>query len=191
MNEPLLHVWVPLFPPSSNKIYEPVWVDGKPRGKRLTTDARKFKIRAMHHLQKTGNVDTLKVDEHVPYELTVSLFFEKVVNKGWPDAAKARYAKVDATNRIKLLEDTAADAVGLDDRHNFRIIIEKHCNPDTPGFYVTLRQIPEKEVGLTKEEYDRRKLRKVQSNRARRPSPFSRLSSSASRAGERNAGGSH
>ena len=42
-----LRVWIPFLPPSSNKIYEPVWVQGKPRGKRLTQEARKFKIRAM------------------------------------------------------------------------------------------------------------------------------------------------
>ena len=185
MTKPLLHVWVPIFPPSSNQIYEPVWVNGKPKGKRLTTNARRFKVRAMQAIQKSGRVAVLHLKEHIPYELRLAIFFEKVINKGYPNNAKDRYAKIDATNRVKLLEDTAADAVGLDDRHNFRIIIEKHCNPEEPGIYVTLREIPEEEVGLTKEAYERLRLQGAQSDRAGGTSPTSRLLTRASRSRSR------
>lgn len=151
-----LRVWIPFLPPSSNKIYEPVWVQGKPRGKRLTQEARKFKVRAMKVIQKDGRGALLNLKEDVPYVLTIAVFFEKVLNKGWPSKAESRYKRVDATNRVKLIEDTAADGVGVDDRHNFRIILEKHCDPDNTGLYVILSRVPEEEVGLTKEAYDQR-----------------------------------
>jgi len=154
MNE-VLRVWVPFLPPSSNKIYEPVYVRGKPRGKRLSDSGRRFKVRAMKIIQEGGRVAFLNLKEHIPYELTLAVFLEKIENKGWSSGnADSRYAKIDVTNRIKLIEDTVADAVGVDDRHNFRISLEKHCDPDHPGIYVMLSEIPEKEVGLTKEEYE-------------------------------------
>lgn len=151
----LLRVWIPFLPPSSNKIYEPAWVRGKPRGKRLSGAGRKFKIKAMQVLQKGGRVALLDFKEHIPYELILAVFLPRVVNKGWA-AGKAdnRYTKVDVTNRIKLIEDTVADAIGVDDRHNFRVSLEKHCDPDHPGIYVRLAKVPEKEVGLTKEDYE-------------------------------------
>jgi Holliday junction resolvase RusA-like endonuclease len=161
----VLQVWIPFLPPSSNKIYEPVWVQGKPRGKRLSKEGGKFKFRAMRVMQQDGRVAFLNLEEHVPYELTIAVFFKKIYNAGWPEKAKNKYEKVDATNRIKLIEDTVADAVGLDDRHNFRIIVEKHCEPDNPGIYVMLRRIPEEEVGLTRREYDAIRLQQPESDR--------------------------
>jgi hypothetical protein len=162
----VLRVWVPFLPPSSNKIYEPVWVNGKPRGKRLSDSGRRFKIRAMKTIQEGGRAALLNLDENIPYELTLAVFLEKVENKGWATGAvDSRYTKVDVTNRIKLIEDTVADAVGVDDRHNFRISLEKHCDPDNPGIYVILAKVPEEEVGLTKEAYDVR-LPKSEPHRA-------------------------
>jgi hypothetical protein len=162
----VLRVWVPFLPPSSNKIYEPVWVRGKPMGKRLSTSGRRFKVRAMKVIQEGGRAALLNLKEHIPYELTLAVFLEKVENKGWGSgAADNRYAKIDVTNRIKLIEDTVADAVGVDDRHNFRLALEKHCDPNHPGIYVILTEVPEKEVGLTKEEYELR-LRRPEPHRA-------------------------
>jgi hypothetical protein len=181
-----LRVWIPFLPPSSNKIYEPVWVQGKPRGKRLTQEARKFKIRAMKVIQKEGRGALLNLKEDVPYVLTIAVFFEKIYNKGWPGKAERRYKKVDTTNRVKLIEDTAADGVGVDDRHNFRIILEKHCDPDNPGLYVILRRVPEEEVGLTKEDYDSLQLRRSESHRAGGASPPERGTVGAS--GDRSGG---
>jgi len=163
----VMMVWIPFLPPSSNKIYEPVWVKGKPMGKRLTGSGRRFKIRAMKVIQEGGRAALLNLKEHIPYELTLAVFLEKVENKGWGKGkAESRYAKIDVTNRIKLIEDAVADAVGVDDRHNFRVSLEKHCDPDNPGIYVILTEIPEKEVGLTKELYEIRRLRQPEPHRA-------------------------
>lgn len=173
------HVWVPFLPPSSNKIYEPAWVTGKPKpkGVRLTTAAGRFKIKAMQHIQQKGRTALIHLREDVPYELHLAVFFDKVENKTWVDdpngkTAKGkdrrRFKKIDVSNRVKLIEDTTADAVGLDDCHNFRIVLEKHCDPDNPGIYVSLREIAETEVGLTKEQYDTLRLQGSEHDRADR-----------------------
>jgi Holliday junction resolvase RusA-like endonuclease len=181
-----LEVWVPFLPPSSNKIYEPVYVQGKPRGKRLSDSGRRFKIRAMKIIQEGGRAAFMNLPEHVPYELTLAVFLEKIENQGWGSGSTAnRYTKVDVTNRIKLIEDTVADAVGVDDRHNFRISLEKHCDPNNPGIYVSLREIPEQEVGLTKNEYELR-LRQHKPHRARVASTAAQLFLSTSRTKQRN-----
>lgn len=174
-------VWVPFLPPSSNKIYEPVWIQGKPRGKRLSQPARTFKLRAMQVIQQEGRAALLNMKEHIPYELRIIIFFEKILNKGWPANADNKYKKVDTTNRVKLIEDTVADGVGVDDRHNFRIILEKHCDPHNPGIYVSLIEIPEREVGLTKEQYDGIQLQRHEPVGANRTLPQKEDTTSAPR----------
>lgn len=168
---PLLRVWVPLLPPSSNNIYvrHP---SGK--GRVLSGKARRFKIRAMQAVQEGARVALMKLQPNVPYALHLAIFFEQVENKA--SRYGHRYKKMDLSNRIKLIEDTIAEAVGLDDCHNFQTVMEKHCDPDNPGLYVTLSRVPEEEVGLTKEAYDKQvSLRNDQPHGAGRTGPLSRL----------------
>lgn len=161
MTKPLLQIWVPELPPSSNNIYvrHP---SGK--GRVLSAQARRFKIRAMQTVQTEGKVALLLVEKNVPYELHLAVFFEAVENKS--SIHGDRYKRMDLSNRIKLIEDTIAEAVGLDDCHNFRTSMEKHCDPNHPGLYVTLNRVPEEEVGLTKEAYEHLRLRQPQHDRA-------------------------
>ena len=154
MNEELT-AWIPFLPPSSNQIYVPVWIRGKPMGKRLSKKAQVFKRQTMQVLQDVGHAALLQFNDHVPYELRIIVFFEIIKNKGWPKT-DYKYKRIDITNRVKLIEDAVSDAVGIDDRHNFRVVVEKHCDPENPGMYIELFQISEEEVGLTKEAYDAR-----------------------------------
>ena len=157
-----LRVWVPHLPPSSNQIYvrHPT---GK--GRILSDKARAFKIKAMRAIQKSGRVAFLNLRQNVPYELTLAVFFDTV------EVAKStkgsRYKKIDLSNQVKLIEDTTAAAVGLDDSHNFRLVLEKHCDPENPGIYVLLREISEEEVGLEKEAYERLRIQPTEHVRAR------------------------
>lgn len=169
-----LTVWVPFLPPSSNSIYRrnPV---GK--GMTLSDKARLFKGRAMRVIQKQGRVAFMHLKQNVPYELRLIVFFKAVEVKS--SKVGARYRKIDLSNMIKLIEDTAAEAVGVDDSHNFRIVLEKHCDPENPGLYVRLTEIPENRVGLTKEEYDQ--LQQDKPDRVGRLSPTQRFLAGASR----------
>jgi len=148
---PQLQVWIPHLPPSSNQIYirHPT---GK--GRILSDKARAFKIKAMRTIQQEGRVAFLHFQHNVTYELSLAVFFEQVEVK--TSTKGDRFKKIDLSNQIKLIEDTVAEAVGIDDSHNFRLRLEKHCDPEHPGLYVTFREIPEEEVGLRKEAYERR-----------------------------------
>ena len=173
----LLSVWVPHLPPSSNKIYirHPA---GK--GKILSDQARTFKIKAMNAIQRGGKLVMLQLKQNVPYELRLAVFFDQVeVAKS---SVGARYKKMDLSNVVKLIEDTVATAVGVDDCHNFRLVLEKHCDPDNPGIHVVLRELPESEVALTKKDYDALQTRGSQPNRVDPPgSARARLFSGPSR----------
>lgn len=144
-----LRVWVPHLPPSSNQIYirHPT---GK--GRILSDKARAFKIKAMRTIQQEGHVAFLHFQHNVTYELTLAVFFEQVEVK--TSTKGSRFKKIDLSNQVKLIEDTVAEAIGIDDSHNFRLKLEKHCDPKNPGLYVIYREIPEEEVNLTKEAYD-------------------------------------
>jgi len=143
-----LHVWVPFLPPSSNGIY--VNIPG--HGRTLSTQARAFKVKAMREIQQKGRVAFLQLKPNVPYQLNLTVFFDHIEIK--KSAKGNRYIVRDLSNVVKLIEDTVSEAVGIGDEHNFRLVLEKHCDPKNPGMYVDLIQISEKSVGLTKKEYD-------------------------------------
>jgi hypothetical protein len=144
-----INIWVPYLPPSSNKIYirHPT---GK--GKILSPDARKFKIDAMRTIQQSGRVGFINFNKNVPYELKLAIFLDTIENKD--SKVGERYKQIDLSNRVKLIEDTVAEATGIDDRHNFRMTLEKHCDPENRGIYVSFGPIAEDRVGLTKEQYE-------------------------------------
>ena len=145
---PSLHVWIPFLPPSSNAIY--VNIPG--HGRTLSTQARAFKVKAMREIQQQGRVAFMQMKSNVPYQLSLIVFFDQVEYKH--SAKGNRYVVRDLSNVVKLIEDTVAAAVGIGDEHNFRLVLEKHCDPNKPGMYVDLVRISEDRVGLTKEQYD-------------------------------------
>ncbi len=152
-----LRVWIPGLPPSSNKIYEssPRKIHGKwMHIQHLSTRARTYKRRAIQVIQRDGDALFDTPAENVPYRLELVVFLERVVNKSYPKSTKSKYKKIDLSNHAKLIEDAVATAIGLDDRHNFKVSMEKQCDPEDPGILIILEPIPEEEVGLTRKEYD-------------------------------------
>lgn len=159
----MLKVWIPFLPPSSNNIYIK---HPKGKGRILSHEARTFKIRAMRQIQDEGGVSFIKLTQNVPYRLHLVVFFDQTeVAKS---SVGARYKKIDLSNMIKLIEDTLAEAVGLDDSHNFQLFLEKHCDPKHPGMYVSLSRLREESVGLTREAYDEREAQRAKRNRTSR-----------------------
>lgn len=148
-----LKVWVPFLPPSSNNIYV---THPQGKGRVLSTQARTFKVKAMRVIQQEGRVAFLKMQSNIPYRLDLIVFFEQVEYKH--SEKGSRYKKIDLSNQIKLIEDTVAEATGIGDEHNFKLRLEKHCDPEHPGMYVSLTPISEEKVGLTKERYDQMRM---------------------------------
>lgn len=145
----MIKVWLPFLPPTSNNIYirHP---QGK--GRILSREARVFKIKAMNAIQQQGKVAFVKLPQNKPYKLELIFFFKQVENK--KSSTGARYKKIDISNLVKLAEDTLAEAIGIDDCHNFKVTLEKHCDPDNQGMYIIFGRIRSKKVGLTKKTYD-------------------------------------
>jgi Holliday junction resolvase RusA-like endonuclease len=144
-----LSVWIPFLPPSSNNIYinHP-----QGHGRVLSSKARAFKVQAMREVQQSGRVAFLGLKQNVPYELRLDVFFDQIEYK--KSEKGKRFKRIDLSNQIKLVEDTVAEATGIGDEHNFRLVLSKHCDPEHQGVYVTLSPIPEEEIGLTKEQFD-------------------------------------
>lgn len=104
---------LPFLPPSVNKLFSTVRDPETGIIKRvLTQNARRIRrlILAM-----VG--DTL--DPAQLYEMRIDIYLS-----AWTKSGKVR--RVDLTNRVKFLEDCVCSALGIDDSHVFRVVLEKH-----------------------------------------------------------------
>jgi hypothetical protein len=133
--EGVIHLHFPSVPISMNHAYEsvPTRMKGGKGGKgklvivrRLSDAGKSYKSSVKKHLLQTYPHLLTFFQPDVPYVLIVELTFhgrEQLYNSTWGDgtksAAKNRYKELDASNRAKLFEDALAEAVGIDDRHNF------------------------------------------------------------------------
>lgn len=95
--------------------------------RRLSDAGKRYKSEVkMHLLKQYPNALNFFVPNK-PYVMIAQLTFqgwETLYNSTWMEenpkkGAKSRYKRLDVSNRIKLLEDALAEAVGLDDKHNF------------------------------------------------------------------------
>lgn len=127
------------MPPTSNNIYT------SSGGKRIKTrEARAWQNRAVRELMRQSKLGIQdEFDPNRMYWLDLHFFFEAVVNKGWDERwqrgtkqgqrkAETKWKKIDLSNRIKLLEDTVRNAVGVDDSATFVLHLTKDCDPTNP-----------------------------------------------------------
>ena len=132
-----LRVTLPV-PPSDNHIYANVG-----RARFLTSTAKKYKKTVAEEVAKlsvTCDPDACFI-EHVPYEIILHLYLEKVENGGWPQGkAKSRYKRIDTTNRQKLVIDGVMEGIGVDDCHIFYAALYKKCSATDPRLVVTVRE---------------------------------------------------
>lgn len=109
----MIRLELPCLPPSTNHAY----VNNGFGGRKLSAGARAFLTETKAHLAHTYPREMMIFRPNVPYLLVMRFHFEAIENANWGRSGKGktRYKKVDATNRIKLLEDALADAGGIDD----------------------------------------------------------------------------
>lgn len=103
---------LPFLPPSVNKLFATVKDKHTGSLKRvLTTEARRIRrlILAMVH----GNAEPDRL-----YELHVTVHLRAFTADG-------AVRKVDLTNRVKFLEDCLCSALGIDDSHIFKVVLNK------------------------------------------------------------------
>lgn len=116
----MIHIAIPGVPLSSNHAYYHV-VAGKGKKKIvkrvLTTEGKKYKRETSAYIVEHYPTELLIFKKDVPYGYIIQLQFPNLLNKGWPESAQDRYKKLDVSNRVKLFEDAAATAFGVDDKH--------------------------------------------------------------------------
>jgi len=120
----MIHLCMPYVPISSNHAYITVKL---PRGSKrvLSTEGRKFKTEATDHLTRNYAFVLKSVVPDKPYSIYFRFTMPDLLNETWPNGAKTRYKKTDATNRIKLMEDVLADVTAVDDSHYFTVAASK------------------------------------------------------------------
>jgi hypothetical protein len=117
----LTHFHIPWLPPSANHAYFNI----PGGGRTLTSKGKKFKKETSAHIVRHYPTELRWLLRDIPIGLAVRFHFQQLVNKGWPDKAKTRYKKIDASNRLKLLEDAVADATGTDDSQYQIVMVSK------------------------------------------------------------------
>ncbi len=113
-----LSVTIPFLPPSSNHIY--VSRRGG-KGRFLSKEAETFKRRAISHIQANYLAQIAGLNREAIYRVWYAFYFpiEELINQtfgtGKKGSAKTRYKRMDVENRLKLVADALATAIGIDD----------------------------------------------------------------------------
>ena len=117
----MISLSIPSLPPSSNHAY----MNNGFGGRTLSKEGQCYKRETLAHLTRTYPQLLRFFKPDVAYGIYIRLFFPELENKGWPKTAKSRYKRTDASNRVKLLEDTLKDAAGIDDSQHLILCVEK------------------------------------------------------------------
>lgn len=132
----MLYIHLPNVPISHNAAYESITKKGKGQRRitvrRLSDAGKKYKNEVKAHIIKHYATALDFFVPNQPYAVFVELVFQgrgKVYTESWLEEgakkAKNRYKKLDVSNRLKLFEDALAEAVGIDDCHNFFVGVVK------------------------------------------------------------------
>lgn len=110
-------VVLPFLPPSSNHIY----INRGGRGRCLSKEAETFKLRAISLIQTDCLARIGQLDRGMTYAVWYAFYFplDELINTtfggGKKGSAKSRYKRMDVENRLKLVTDSLATAIGIDD----------------------------------------------------------------------------
>lgn len=117
----MIRLSLPYLPPTTNNAY----FNMRRGGRQLTSVARAYKIDVSTRLQREYRKEMMFFQKNTPYLLLVRFYFTGLVHKGYPEKTTTRYKKLDASNRLKLLEDALKDAAGIDDSQFLQCFLEK------------------------------------------------------------------
>jgi len=127
----LTHLLVPSIPPSANHAYTNV---PKRQGSKvttirmLTTAGKKYKRETQTYLTRNHPKELKYFQANKPYCLFINFVFSEESDlyvQSYPEKSENRYKKLDTGNRLKLFEDALAQATGLDDSHNWMLVLLK------------------------------------------------------------------
>lgn len=124
------------MPPSVNKAYATTR-----GGRRILTQAGKdYKRRVATAVAAHCASSPDLVFQETPLSLKICIYTE-TENKGWSKGkAKNRYKRLDASNRVKLLEDAVFSVLGVDDCLVFNLQVQKIRHTTTPYVSIELTE---------------------------------------------------
>jgi len=111
-------VTLPFFPPTSNNIYVTNW---RAKKRFLTKEASAFKTESVAYIQAQVLDKISLLDKEALYRVWYVFYFPiddvltKTFGSGKKGAAQSRYKRADVENRLKLVADALAMAIGIDD----------------------------------------------------------------------------
>lgn len=128
----MISLSVPSIPPSANHAY----FNNRNGGRTLAPAGKKYIRETKTHLVQNFPyaLNTIRPDR--AYLVYFRIYFESITNKLWPKEAKTRYKTIDASNRIKLLEDALKEACGIDDAQHLMVVIEKKEGPPLTEIFI-------------------------------------------------------
>lgn len=129
----MIKVILPFLPPSSNHAY----INNGFGGRTLSAAGKKFKTETKVTIARRYTTALTAMKPNMPALVLARFYFESLLNKGWPKTAKSRYKKLDATNRVKLLEDALAEVLGVDDSCTMAFIpVKLQGTPERVELYI-------------------------------------------------------
>lgn len=135
----MIKMRLPFLPPSINAAYFTIAakVGKQTVAKRvLTTEGKSFKTKTAGHLAQNYPTEMQIFKKDVPYAVAFIAYFDLLTNKTWPESAETRYKKLDASNRVKLVEDALVTASGVDDSQFIISLVGKDQGPPQTDIYV-------------------------------------------------------
>lgn len=131
----VLTAYLPPGPPSWNDLYR--MVCGVIH---LTREGKEYKNRVLSALKEQWlfQMKALNKEQEYEFGIIVGLPYDRLYCKGYPGKAADRFRALDASNFIKLIEDSVAKFIGLNDSHNFRVVTGKKPCEEGEGPYVVV-----------------------------------------------------
>ena len=130
-----INLTLPL-PPSVNKAY----VTTRSGRRILSAAGKEYKRVVASKVAEHCASRPETVFSEVPLSLSIDLHLA-TENKGWSKGtAKTRYKRIDASNRVKLLEDAFFEVLGVDDSLVFYLCVRKVPHEGEPYAVVNLKE---------------------------------------------------
>lgn len=120
----MIHLKIPGLPPSTNHAYTTI-VKGRAPIRMLTKVGRAYKTETSALLISGYPTALAKIKPEYSYSAAYIFTTSRLTTKDWPRTAKNRFRKLDATNRVKLLEDVISEVTSVDDSNNMAVLVAK------------------------------------------------------------------
>ena len=118
---------VPQMPPTANNAY----FNMPGGGRALTSKGKKFLNEAVAHLTRHHQAERTQLKPNIALVSIYVAYFDAIETKGFATGkAEGRFVKLDASNRIKLVEDAVTKAYGGNDSANLFTGLFKRSAPE-------------------------------------------------------------